>query len=109
MEKQKINTRISTITLVLLLTISCLITVLPTIYAQEPVIMKTYPYIGATPNPIGINQQVLLHVGITQYHSNAAYGWEDLTVTVTRPDGQTDTLGPLTTDSTGGTGTIFQP
>ena len=70
---------------------------------------KTYAYIGATPNPIGVNQETLIHVGITDMHASDAYGWEGLTVTVTKPDGTTQTLGPFRTDSTGGTGTIYVP
>ena len=27
---------------------------------------ETYAFIGATPNPVGVGQQVLLHIGITQ-------------------------------------------
>jgi len=70
---------------------------------------KTYAYIGATPNPIGVGQEVLIHVGITDMHASDAYGWEGLTVTVEKPDGKTETLGPFRTDSTGGTGTIYVP
>ncbi|NVM24048.1 MAG: PQQ-binding-like beta-propeller repeat protein, partial [Desulfobacterales bacterium] len=36
-------------------------------------------------------------------------GWEGLTVTVTKPDGTTETLGPYRTDSTGITGDIYVP
>ena len=70
---------------------------------------KTYAYIGATPNPIGVGQEVLIHVGITDMHASDAYGWEGLTVTIEKPDGKTETLGPFRTDSTGGTGTIYVP
>jgi hypothetical protein len=69
----------------------------------------TYAFIGALPNPVGVGQEVLLHVGITQPLTNVAYGWDDLTVTVTRPDGHTETLGPFRTDATGGTGTVYVP
>jgi hypothetical protein len=69
----------------------------------------TYAFIGATPNPIGVGQQVLLHVGITQQLASVGYGWEGLTVTVTKPDSTTETLGPLRTDATGGTGTVYVP
>jgi hypothetical protein len=48
---------------------------------------------------------VLLHVGIT----NPQDGWEGLTVTVEKPDGKTETLGPIRTDATGGTGTVYVP
>ena len=70
---------------------------------------ETYAFIGTTPNPVGIGQDVLLHVGITQQLSLVQYGWEGLTVTVTKPDGTTSTLGPFRTDSTGGTGAVFKP
>ena len=38
---------------------------------------KTYPYIGAVPNPVGVGQETLLHLGITDPHAlGAGYGWE---------------------------------
>jgi len=69
----------------------------------------TNAYIGATPNPVGVGQETLLHVGIMQQLSSTAQGWDDLTVTVQHPDGHTETLGPFRTDSTGGTGYSFVP
>jgi len=69
----------------------------------------TYPFIGAVPNPVGVGQDVLLHIGITDPTASVEVGWTGLTVTVTKPDGTTDTLGPFKTDSTGGTGTTFRP
>jgi len=71
--------------------------------------MTTYAFIGAMPNPVGVGQEVLLHIGITQQLGLPAQGWEDLTVTVIKPDGKTDTLGPYRTDATGGTGDIYVP
>jgi hypothetical protein len=70
---------------------------------------KTYAFIGATPNPVGVGQEVLLHVGISQQLGITWQSWTDLTVTVTRPDGTTETLGPFKTDATGGTGTSYVP
>jgi hypothetical protein len=69
----------------------------------------TYAFMGANPNPIGINQETLLHIGITQQHMSVYGGWKGLTVTVTDPDGLVTTLGPFETDPTGGTGSIFTP
>ena len=80
---------------------------LPVATAQNT--SKTYAFIGTTPNPVGVGQEVLLHVGITQQLLVTQDGWTGLTVTVTRPDGTTETLGPFRTDSTGGTGTIYIP
>ena len=108
MKKLRLKQKISIISLILLLTISAVIVGLPTAAAQDEKV-KSYPFIGATPNPVGVNQQVLLHVGISQQLSSAALGWEGLSVTIVRPDGQTDTISNIRTDSTGGTGTIYIP
>jgi outer membrane protein assembly factor BamB len=80
---------------------------LPVANAQTAI--KTYAFLGVTPNPVGVGQAVLLHVGISQQTSMTTQQWKGLTVTVTRPDGTTETLGPFTTDSTGGTGTNYIP
>lgn len=69
----------------------------------------THAYIGATPNPIGVGQETLIHFGITDELELVQYGWKGLTVTVTKPDNSTTTLGPFDTDSTGGSGTVFIP
>ncbi len=70
---------------------------------------QTQAFIGALPNPVGVTQEVLLHVGIQQQLSRVDQGWEGMTVTVTRPDNTTETLGPIRTDSTGATGYVFIP
>jgi hypothetical protein len=106
----KINQKIATITLIPVLLTSATIMMLPAVSAQESVGTKeTVAYLGAMPNPVGVNQQVLLHIGITDYRQSAEEGWEGLEVLVTAPDGTTQTLGPYRTDSTGGTGDIFVP
>jgi outer membrane protein assembly factor BamB len=70
---------------------------------------QSFAYLGAIPNPVGVNQDVLLHVGITEPESRVDRGWKDLTVTVKDPQGGTTTLGPYNTDATGGTGGVFRP
>ena len=95
------------ITLILMLTIAIPLFALPTAKADGT--MKTYAFIGATPNPIGVGQETLLHIGITQQLYVIGQGWTGVTVTVTKPDGTTQTIGPLRTDSTGGTGYVFIP
>ena len=100
----------TTIALVLILTISTIITVLPTVIAQEIEYSKTtHCFIGAIPNPVGVNQETLLHIGMFDFLRLYHHSWKGLTVTVTKPDGSTQTLGPYNTDSTGGTGDIFTP
>jgi hypothetical protein len=110
MKNLQIKSKTTTLSLILLLTMSTVLIILPTAIAQENYREKTtHAYVGATPNPIGINQQVLIHVGITDYLYVVTDGWEGLTCTVTRPDGVTETLGPFRTDATGGTGTAYIP
>jgi len=70
---------------------------------------STAAYIGAMPNPVGVGQTVMLHVGIPDALRTATDGFTGLTVTVIKPNNQTITLGPYTTDSTGGTGALFTP
>ncbi len=107
MEKHKNKSKISTVALILILTLSGLLISLPAIKGQSSTM--TYPLIGATPNPVGVNQETLLLVGITQQTQATTEGWENITVTVERPDGSTETLGPFRTDSTGLTGAIYVP
>ena len=69
----------------------------------------TYPVIGAMPNPVGIGQETLLWLGISDSLAFQSDGWVGLTVTVKKPDGTSETLGPFRTDSIGGTGTVYVP
>jgi hypothetical protein len=94
----------------ILLLMSFVITVVPALpISGAATEKKTYAFLGATPNPVGVNQEVLLHIGITEATAGTYYQWKGLTVTVTRPDGTTETLGPFSTDSTGGTGYSYVP
>ncbi len=69
--------------------------------AQVPSELKTFPVIDAIPNPVGVGEECLIRAGILQPLATQAYGWTDITVSVVRPDNTTETLGPITTDSTG--------
>ena len=110
MKKVYYKSKISTIALILLLTISATLVALPAATAQEIEYSKTtYAYIGAIPNPVGVNQELLLHVGIMDFLRVSHHSWENLTVTVTKPNGETETLGPYRTDATGGTGGLYIP
>jgi len=102
------NRNTAILALLLTLTIAIPIAALPGVSAQNG--KTTFPYIGAVPNPVGVNQEVLLHIGITDALSNVALGYQDLSVEVIHPDGQhVTTIDGITTDSTGGTGRTFIP
>lgn len=96
--------------LLLLAFAATMITAIP-IAAQEeePPTMKTYPIIDAIPNPVGVGEQTLIRTGILQQLGTVDLGWEGVTVEVVKPDNSTETLGPLRTDSTGSTFTIYTP
>ena len=100
--------RKTTIAFVVMLTMAVTLVALPAA-AQEPPKKKTYAYLGAVPNPVGRGQPVLLHVGITDYLRTVADGWEGLSVTIEKPDGTTETIEDIRTDSTGGTGKTYTP
>jgi hypothetical protein len=80
-----------------------------TISVLAEVLVTSYPYLGIIPNPVGVNQPALLHVGMNRPAGLAGDGYTGITVHVEKPDGTTQTLGPYTTDSTGGTGGTFTP
>lgn len=101
--------KVSTIALTLMLLMSAVVFTFSIASAQEIKEKTTYAYIGAIPDPVGVNQPLLLHVGISDYLAVTSHGWEGLTITVTDPQGGTETLGPFRTDSTGGTGTVYTP
>jgi outer membrane protein assembly factor BamB len=103
---RKNNKKIVITTILILAFLISTFAVLP-VHGQSK--MKTYAFIGAMPNPVGVGQETLLHVGVSQYLQQPSEGWTGITVTVTKPDGTTQTLGPFRTDSTGGTGTVFVP
>ena len=95
------------VALFLLFAMTVSLVALPTANSQST--SKTYAVIGATPNPVGIGQETLLAVGITQQKRQAYEGWEDMSVTIERPDGRTDTISNIKTDSTGLTGRTYVP
>jgi hypothetical protein len=110
MKEHYYKTKLSTIALILVLTISAILVALPVATAQETEGRKTtYPYVGAVPDPAGVNQQILLHVGITDNLAGPQYGWEGLSLTIEKPDGSTETITGIRTDATGGTGVPYTP
>jgi len=108
MTNLKNKTKLSTITLILVLTASVMLVALPVAIAQE-IRIDPYPYCNVMPNLQQVNHQVLIHVGCEWALPLTQYGWEDLKVELTKPDGTIEMLGPYKTDATGGTGAPFTP
>ena len=70
-------------------------------------------FLNVAPNPTGVGQAVNVGFWLDEPPptANGPYGdrWQNITVKVTMPDGTTETLGPFTSDDTGGTHTEFTP
>lgn len=95
----------SAFTIVLLMTFAVSLIAIPTTIAHDPPwTVPTYAYIVATPNPVGVNQQVFIIMWIDWPPPTAAGTggdrWQGYMLTITRPDGTNETRGPLTSDST---------
>ena len=108
-EKRGIQRTKKLLAMFLLLTFAAsLVMSMPTTQAQITS-LKTFPFVDAIPNPVGVGQEVLIRFGVSQLLGYPEDGWTGITVTVVKPDGTTQTLGPFRTDSTGGTATVYTP
>ncbi|MCW4016751.1 MAG: PQQ-like beta-propeller repeat protein [Candidatus Bathyarchaeota archaeon] len=110
----KNKSKIPIIVLILVLIISATLVALPVVNAHDPALeITTHAFIVVSPNPIGINQQTQI-VMCLLFNPPTGTGlggdrWTNFEVTVTRPNGETETLGPFTSDSTGSTYTLYTP
>ncbi len=81
--------------------------------APGKISIATFAYINVSPNPAGLGQTVTIGFWLAEPPptASAQYGdrWQGMTVLVTKPDGTTTTLGPFTSDDTGGTYTTYTP
>ncbi len=105
----KNNLKPSAITLILVLALSATIVALPIATAQPGTTWNTWSVCNVVPNQVGVNQPVLIAYGITRQCAWSQAGWSGITITVAKPDGSTETLGPFMTDTTGLSGTSYTP
>ena len=87
---------------------------IPTTSAHSPAWqIPTYSFCSVSPNPIGKGQTVNVNFWVNEPPPTASntYGdrWQGMTVLVTLPDKTTTTLGPFTSDDTGGSYTTYTP
>ena len=113
---RKIQNKTMAILIAAILTISIgtSMILIPNAQAHTPAwSLKTYSYVNVAPNPIGVGQTVYVNfwLNVPPPTATGAYGdrWTNLTVSVTKPDGSKETLGPFTSDDTGGTSTRYTP
>jgi hypothetical protein len=106
--------KISTIAIVLTLTITSIFAALPIVLAHDPAWeVPTWCYISvASPNPIGVNQEIVIVFWINAVPPTAhgAYGdrWT-FNAKITTPSGSTTTIGPFTSDPVGGGWALYTP
>jgi len=103
--KKRGNKTLSITMILLLATVTLLVLGVNTANSQYT---NLYPYITASPNPVAVNQGVVVTFGFPMPTLPPSYysGW---ILSITRPDGTTITQGPFTGDSTGGAHAIFTP
>ena len=114
MQTLRSKTTATAVAIFLMLTITITLVALPIANAHYPAWTDrpTRSYISVSPNPIGINQQVIVVFWLDWIPPGAqgAYGdrWK-IYVDVTKPDGTKETLGPFTSDPVGGSWTLYTP
>src|SRR4030042_2817873 len=106
MSNSRSKTMATLIALVLTLSMAISLFALPSVSAA----VKTYPFIEAMPNPVGVNQATLINFGLLNYLNTAADRW-NITVTIWKPNNDTEILGdgPQKTWSTGTAGMYYTP
>ena len=111
MQKQK---NMAILIATLLLISSGAIILIPSTSAHSPPLnIQLLAFCNVAPNPAGVGQSVTIGFWLNEPPLTAGgpYGdrYTNMKVTVTKPDGTTQTLGPFTSDDTGGTHTQFVP
>ena len=105
------NKTLSTIALILILTATAIMTNMQTVKAED--IITTYAFVTVAPNPIGVGQPLSVVMWLNEVPPSAGGGggdrWTGFTVTVTKPDGTSQTLGPFTSDPVGSAYSPYVP
>lgn len=117
-KKRKMSDKNKTaaIAIVILLTLgmTASMIIVPTANAHTPPWqVPTYAYISVAPNPVGVGQAVTVVFWLDKVPIGAegVWGsrWHNMKVTVTKPDGTTDTVITRDSDANGGASTSYTP
>ncbi|MCW4015322.1 MAG: PQQ-binding-like beta-propeller repeat protein [Candidatus Bathyarchaeota archaeon] len=105
MGNRKSKSKIYSFALVLMLTIPGLLASLSTVNALE---FETYPFIHLRPDPVGVDQTVLVTMFLTNVppaqfpEERPRYGyWNGFELTIEKPDGTIETTGPFSSGEAG--------
>jgi hypothetical protein len=110
---EKSKTKVTVIALILLLTVATFIIYLPTVNAYA-FNLKTFAFLTVSPNPIGVGQTALIVMWLDKLPPLGVQGswdasWANFLVTVTKPNGDTQTLGPFNSDPVGSRFATYVP
>lgn len=101
---------LTTTTLILILTMAALMASMPPASAAD---VPSYAFLTVLPNPVGVNEQVFVSMFLSEPPPTAAGAqgdrWQGYTVTITKPDGSTEQMGPYTSDAVSGAGFPYVP
>lgn len=86
------NKTIATVALILILTATTFLSIVPTANAQT---ISPKAFLSVTPNPVGINQQTTIVIWVQPIPPDSSEVFSGFEVTITKPDGTTETLGPV--------------
>lgn len=109
----KKKTRLTTTAFILILTLSAISILTPTLVKAAPIEIPTFLFVSASPNPVGVGQVV--YVGITFSKPTPTGGgsmgdlYEDITLEITDPDGKKTTHGPFLASTAAGVTFSFTP
>jgi hypothetical protein len=102
----KSNTKTSLIAILIILTIagSAIFTILPNTFGHTPAWnVPTTAYVSCTPDPIGVGQTTTIIVWLDRYSPMSGGGvgqrWDGFTINITKPDGNSQIIGPFTCSS----------
>jgi outer membrane protein assembly factor BamB len=101
------------LTLAIILTVPMMMQ-LGQVSGKTTINVPDYLYVNAAPNPIGVDQTTYISLffskPIPQLNSTsfflAATEYTDITINVVKPDGTNETLGPYTSDTSGGVAAV---
>ncbi len=104
------KSKVATIALVLVLTITALVTFLPTVNAAN---IPTYAFLSVAPNPVGVNQEVTILMWLDKIDPTASgpqgSRFGDYSLTISKPNGDKETKGPFTADPASFAYTVYVP
>jgi len=99
MKIKRSKTSTTTIGLVLILTIALLMTSMVSVKAATNV--TSYAYLSLNPNPISVGEYTVVNAWLQPIPPTANDVFHGFMVTITKPDGTTETRGPLTSSPIG--------